>query len=565
MNKKFVVVIFCILYLLFDANLYTMGSKGREFWLAFPYCLTGTSTKYFIIASENNTTGTIEIPGLGFSTDFSVLANNAIMVKLPIGAEMIGADSIENKGIHIIASNEITVIGLSLRWVLTDTFLALPIEMLEKEYIVLSYKNGGGGPGTQFVIAACEDATSITITPSSTTGIRAAGIPYNIMLNAGQAYQLSDRISMTGDLSGTIITSDKPIAVFGSHSCAQVPITVYACNHIVEQMLPVKYWGNEFFSMPFADRFNGDTFRFLASRDNTNIYVNGTLITTLNRSQFFEQVIDMPSYITSDKPILVAQYSHGIEYDNAPFGDPSMMLIMPLNLFGTNYITYTLNNIWFDVNYVNIIISEASLGKITMDGLFLPVNIFNVIGTSSYYGAQISVTEGMHTFTGPEPFGIFAYGFAYADAYSYPGGFNLPTFTITPTHTISPTITATNTITKTNTITPTFTQSFTPTITPTPASFYFKLITNYPNPAKDETNIIYEIGTPANVLVKIFTISGEKLVEISQKGNSGKNVLGWNLKNKYKKDVANGIYIFSIEATAGEEKKEEWGKIAVLR
>lgn len=63
-----------------------------------------------------------------------------------------------------------------------DAFLGLPIDILGTDYVVLGYKNldvtadvFDTFPGTQLVIAASLDNTTITITPSVTTGARTAG------------------------------------------------------------------------------------------------------------------------------------------------------------------------------------------------------------------------------------------------------------------------------------------------------------------------------------------------------------------------------------------------------
>jgi len=48
---------------------------------------------------------------------------------------------------------------------------------------------------------------------------------------------------------------------------------------------------------------------------------------------------------------------------------------------------------------------------------------FIPIGTVGYYGAQISVTNGVHTVTSSKPIGVEVYGFDIynADAYGYFG------------------------------------------------------------------------------------------------------------------------------------------------
>ncbi|MCX8093618.1 MAG: T9SS type A sorting domain-containing protein, partial [Candidatus Goldbacteria bacterium] len=156
------------------------------------------------------------------------------------------------------------------------------------------------------------------------------------------------------------------------------------------------------------------------------------------------------------------------------------------------------------------------------------------------------------------------------------------TRTITPTRTATQTITpsvtfnvqsSTMTITMTETITPSMTQTKTmtpsasPTITATPLEFYLILYGNHPNPANEHTYIVYELGRKAEVEVKIYTISGEKIREIKGEGEVGRNSIMWDLKNRRGRDVSSGVYIYSIEAReeVEGEMKVEWGKIAVIK
>ncbi len=47
------------------------------------------------------------------------------------------------------------------------------------------------------------------------------------------------------DLTGTVVTSSAPVAVWAGHPCRFVPADAYACDHLEEQMLPTSTWGDE--------------------------------------------------------------------------------------------------------------------------------------------------------------------------------------------------------------------------------------------------------------------------------------------------------------------------------
>lgn len=66
----------------------------------------------------------------------------------------------------------------------------------------------------------------------------AANAPVNVALNCGDVYQI---IAIDeGDLTGTSIESNKPIAVYSGHNCAYVPDAKNrACNMLAEQIPPM--------------------------------------------------------------------------------------------------------------------------------------------------------------------------------------------------------------------------------------------------------------------------------------------------------------------------------------
>jgi hypothetical protein len=149
-------------------------SRGTDFWLMFTgnYNLSDANplTLTLFIAGGTNTSGTVSIPGLGFSALFTVTANVVTSVVLPNQAETQRSGVVENRGIHVTAEDEVTVYGLSRQRATTDAYLALPTDILGKEYFVLGYQNVGVIEGTQFGVVGTEDGTQVTITPGSNSG-----------------------------------------------------------------------------------------------------------------------------------------------------------------------------------------------------------------------------------------------------------------------------------------------------------------------------------------------------------------------------------------------------------
>jgi len=254
-------------------------------------------------------------------------------------------------------------------------------------------------------------------TADTTSGVT-AGTTRTLTLNRGQALPV---VSNVGDLTGTPVTSTKPVSVFGGHMCANVPDNqTVACDHLVEQLPGTSTWGKSFLTVPLKTRVRGDTFRILASQNDTTVSINGAAAAVLNKGEAYQQLIDGQSAIPADKPILVAQYSNGSAFDGVT-SDPFMMLISPNERSLSQY-TFAAPGTGFSQNFVNVIAPTSAIGDIVLDGTSVPAGEFTPIGSTAYSGAQLDLTPGSHTMSSEKPFSISVYGFDVYDSYGYPGG-----------------------------------------------------------------------------------------------------------------------------------------------
>lgn len=416
---------------------YNIDNKGTEFWIMMPrnYDMYDVGL-YLDITSDVATNGTVEVPGISFSEDFTSSPGSITRITLPVEAMVGTNEMIESKGIHITANDEVTVYGLSLKEFTSDCFLALPVDILSTQYLAMSYPNirtWGFSESTlsQFSIVSPYDNNQVTITPSTATlSGTPEGSPIEVTLNKGQTYQVRTALSAASDvdLTGSVIQSSLPVALFSGNSCACIPVNYAACDIIVEQIPPVSTWGNNFVTYPLEGRENGDTWRILSSQDNNNIYIDEELVVTLNFGDFYEDIYDVPKTINSSKPVLVMQFSNGDDFDpdiNLN-GDPFMMLIPPEEQFMDSY-TFATPSSGFIYNYVTVTIPTEGISSLLMDGEAVPESLFSPIGTSGYSAAGIEIEVGSHTLINTEniPFGIYSYGFNSYDSYGYAGGLSL--------------------------------------------------------------------------------------------------------------------------------------------
>lgn len=137
--------------------------------------------------------------------------------------------------------------------------------------------------------------------------------------------------------------------------------------------------------------------------------------------------------------------------------------------------------------------------------------------------------------------------------------------TKTATATVTPTVTPTGTLTVSPTIT--LTATITPTATPTPPVLMLMGKGTFPNPFRKEAQLAYYLTAEADVTIKIYTVSGEVVFESEPvKGLHGVNTFIWDGRNKSRKPVASGLYIYRIQAVSGRgERVQVFGKAACLR
>ena len=413
---------------------------GTEFWIAFPPNSASVNpTLQIFISSVYATSGTISSTYPGVDQNFTVTPGVVTMLLVPDGVSLL--PGVEDKGIHIISADPVAVYGMNWGSATTDAYMALPVPSLGTDYRILTYKTTLANQGTAFSVVATQDNTALTVYNHQTNSTN------TVNLNQGQTYHVEAGI-VGQDLTGSRIESNFPVSVYGSVKTTDVPSGCLYGDHIVEQMWPVWSWGKNFATVPLAGRDNsGDIFRILAASDGTVVSINGTTVTTLNAGDYYETNLTGLNSISSSKETCLAQFAKSTSCAGGVTGDPFIMLIPPREQFLTQYTIGTPSG--FTSHWVNIVAPSFALGTIFQDGVLIPNGAFTQIGTTGYYGAQRSITEGSHTFTGNFPFGVFVYGWTTVNSYGYPGGGSLSQVATVDSITISPPY-ATGTLNTTN-------------------------------------------------------------------------------------------------------------------
>lgn len=404
----------------------TTDSLGDDFWVAFPQNIFSESLTLYLSGAQAGT-GTVAIPGRDWSAPFTITPGEVTSVSVPVDFVVTETDGVQDLGIHITATTDISAYGVNQAGGTSGAYLGLPVDSLGQRYRVLAYAGIPGTTPSQFSVVATTDDTDITVTPKNALGARPAGEPYHVTLDAGQVYQGGES-SESGDVTGTVVESSAPVAVFGGSACSFVPVSQYACDHLVQQLPPTSAWGTDFLSVRFAARNLGDTYRVLANEDGTEVSVNGTNVGTLNAGEYWESILPADASgpgaegvsIHTSKPTLVAQYGNGSNYDGST-GDPLMMLLPPAGQYLDSY-TLAAPNVEGYQSYASLVVPTADVDSVVLDGEPVPAEDFAPIAGSDYSGAQLTITSSTHNVHADSPFGIQVYEWGNYDGFGFPGG-----------------------------------------------------------------------------------------------------------------------------------------------
>jgi len=85
----------------------------------------------------------------------------------------------------------------------------------------------------------------------------------------------------------------------------------------------------------------------------------------------------------------------------------------------------------------------------------------------------------------------------------------------------------------------------------------YQLFQNYPNPFSKTTLLIYYLPERSQVSLTVFSISGEKVIELTKEEKSpGIHYLIWEGKNNQNHTVSSGVYVYTLQAGKHHKSKK---------
>lgn len=457
-------------------------SKGKDFWFCYlpnfhnggiddPQVQIRDSLYVFVVAEKptnitltysnfngNTRTRTYSItdPTKVLSIGMPFYSLELVGFNLSGSVDITGGQNkqVANQSFHLVSEEDVTVYALNQAETTSDAFLVLPKDALRNDYFVMSYNadlldDAGANTPSQYAIVATEDSTIVELKNTKATYNNNNGI---IKLQKGDVWLVQSLTQNVGDdLTGSHITSNKPIAVFSGHQRVRVPLSARnntsSRDCLIEQLPPKSTWGRSALLVPYSQppgvtEFGEDRYRVIAGYDSTRVYIDSVQVTTLQSGQFYEADLTTAHLLTTNRPVMVAQFKKTSTPQDRngqgnQLGDPFMMMIPPaeqflksyrfinaqafqdstLDRFGSSKIVSV-----YKLQYVTVVVPTTSIRSLLLDNQPQSASLFRAIPKSQYSYATIPLNDGVHTIEADTGIGIYVYGYGYANSYGYIGG-----------------------------------------------------------------------------------------------------------------------------------------------
>lgn len=443
--------------------------RGRDFWLAIPpseftsgqtdnerflsLLFAGDSVQTSIVIAARRLNGTIDTIRATVAPGAlrEVRINDYERYQLE-GVENVGGGSRDGEvaspaSIHVATSHDVSLYAVLRSPKSSDAWLVLPTDALSTDYMVASYTSdlvqeifSARAYPSQFVVVSTEDSTTVNIELSTDRSDRRTGSKRSIQLQRGQSYLVQAYINnrRRDDLTGTLISSSKPVVVIGGHRRSQVPVLLPGASRdlLVEQMPGIETWGRRILVPPLAlpsdyQQYSVDDIpvcRVIASADSTSVLVNAQPAYMLDKGKFWDLPLDVPLVIDATKPILVVILDRSANRTGGGrTGDPSMIVVPPTEQFLRSYtIGCVASNVsgaeLYREHFITALVPTSAVSSLEVNGSKnFAASVRSILGTSSSI-VTIPVRSGAHRLRADSAFGVFVYGYGNAESYGYTGG-----------------------------------------------------------------------------------------------------------------------------------------------
>ncbi len=287
-----------IILLLIFASAELLAQKDTEFWFAAPEITGGHGDDPIyltVMTFDEDAEVEIDFPANNVFNPlkFNIAKNSSRSINMTSYKNFLehnANDAVMNNGLHITSDNDIScyyeVNGVNFFRVVinSDIFSLKGRNALGLDFIIPGQSVFSNSldyspvPRNRVIIVATENNTTVELLPSADCMGHSAGVKFTVVLQKGQTYSLNAKNSQAGQhLDGTIISSDKPIAITVSDD------SIYSSSHPCkdmtgDQIIPVSKAGNKFIAI--RGDLDGDMEQICitATEDDTEIYIGGNTV-----------------------------------------------------------------------------------------------------------------------------------------------------------------------------------------------------------------------------------------------------------------------------------------------
>ena len=275
------------------------------------------------------------------------------------------------------------------------------------------------------------------------------------------------------DFTGSLIEADQPIVVFSGSEASDAPyfstLSQRSCcaDHLEEQLDPIRTAGRRFVLTPMPRRTRAirnagasieevaepEYFRIVAATERgatitTNLPPPHDVIRLEGQGSHYDLTLDTDALLESSEPIIVAsiQASQDAAFvpRGLPGGDPSLLILPPIEQYRSTYVFLTPDKYAFDF----IVVIAPKDARILLDRQELDANLCEITDVEGegfepkrVYRCQLSFpvidtsatpsllpgrqNDGVHRIESNRDVGVLVYGFDAYVSYAYAAGTQL--------------------------------------------------------------------------------------------------------------------------------------------
>lgn len=340
---------------------------------------------------------------------------------------------VENKAVMLETSEVTSVFALNHDGYTSDSTLVLPIDRLGVKYVIPStepHNSQHSDYNSQLAFGAVQDRTRVEITLklNGRQSIKYGGKQNRdgdkiiVTLNKYQTFQLSHN----GDLTGTLITSTKPVAVFSGNRCNKLNRFGF-CSHLVEQIPPMDSLDTTYIVPPHVER-SGTMVRVVSAHTGSTTFSyttdRSTSTKTLRTFDNFDITVTGKQAVVVDSKRKVLVLSFGLAAYRQKNGDPYMTMVPGVNQYVHQYHVSVPRG--FEQNYFAIMVKKGSKSSLLLDNNSISSNITVseasvTVKGQDYVVLTVKVDEGVHRVETKDRsrFGLMIYGHGHDDGYGF--------------------------------------------------------------------------------------------------------------------------------------------------